>query len=72
MGMKQYRYYTMRQRPWSIPCGGLRSICDYRRRREVKTDVGRTYAWGYAQYDRQLTLEEIQRYELAYGGEVEG
>lgn len=45
--------------------------CDYRRRREVKTDVGRTYAWGYAQYDRQLTLEEIQRYELAYGGEVE-
>ena len=32
---------------------------------------GRTHAWGYAQYDRQLTLEEIQSYELAYGGEVE-
>nr|DAJ20238.1 MAG TPA: Defence against restriction A C-terminal [Siphoviridae sp. ctjRi1] len=28
-------------------------------------------AWGWALYDRRLSMEEIQSYELAYGGEVE-
>lgn len=70
--MKLYKYYTLERlpAPGAISSIGLREVRAY----DEKSDAcmgGVVSAWGWALYDRRLSMEEIQSYELAYGGEVE-
>lgn len=66
--MTLYKYYTLERppAPGTVPSWGLRDTEPY----DEKRDGGMVRAWGWALYDRRLTMEEIQSYELAYGGEV--
>ena len=69
--MTLYKYYTLERppAPGAIPSRGLRDTRAY----DEKSDacMGRVVsAWGWALYDRRLSMEEIKSYELAYGGEV--
>lgn len=70
--MKLYKYYTMRRPPWlwAIPSKGLRFAKSYGERRDDCMG-GMVRAWGWALYERPLSVDELLSYELAYGGEVE-
>lgn len=60
-----YRYYS-RLRPVSpgtYPARGAKEIVNFDSREWVE-DVG-CRAWGYIEYDRELTPDEIDEYELA-------
>lgn len=70
--MRLYKYYTTRRPPGpgAIPSKGLRFAKSYGERRGDCMG-GMVRAWGWVLYDRRLSMEDIQSYELAYGGEVE-
>ena len=70
--MKLYKYYTMRRPPGlgAIQSKGLRFAKSYGERREDCMG-GMVRAWGWALYERPLSMDELASYELAYGGEVE-
>ena len=70
--MKLYKYYTMRSPPGlgAIPSKGLRFAKSYSERRDDCMG-GMVRAWGWALYERPLSMDELLSYELAYGGEVE-
>ena len=70
--MKLYKYYTMRRPPGrgSITSKGLRLAKSYSERRDDCMG-GMVRAWGWALYERPLSMDELLSYELAYGGEVE-
>ena len=70
--MKLYKYYTMRRPPGlgSIPSKGLRFAKSYSERRDDCMG-GMVRVWGWALYERPLSMDELLSYELAYGGEVE-
>lgn len=60
--MKEYHYF-LRMRPpapGAVPREGLLRCTD----REIFYD-GQRY-WGEAVYNRQLTTEEVEHYELSY------
>lgn len=61
-----YRYYTT-QRPPMMGCipKGASEIAFFDDRIFV-ADIGRE-AWGYAEYERKLSAEEIADYELVEG-----
>lgn len=58
-----YRYYTLYRPPMpgTIPRLGLEGIMSFDDRTEVEPGIR---AWGYADYNRPLTDEEISEYEL--------
>lgn len=60
------KYYTLRRPPMlgAVP-KGFTSICAFDERTFIP-EIGQT-AWGYALYDRKLTTEEIDRFELEVG-----
>lgn len=60
--MKVYRYYTRFRPPLmgAIPTKGLTNIVCYDYRERVES----VDAWGYAEYMRPLTEQEIYDYEL--------
>lgn len=61
--MTVYRYATLFREPGpgAVPKDGL-LFCGYTR---DKTPSGRL-SWGFADYDRKLTEEEVKQYELEY------
>lgn len=63
--MKTYRYYTLNRPPMpgGIPKDGLLSVQCYDTRLLVIA-INR-WAWGYVEYSRPLTAEEISNHELA-------
>lgn len=59
-----YRYYTLYRPPipGGIPKGALNTFSyDYK---EIVSEIGRL-AWGYADYDHELSTEEVREYELS-------
>lgn len=60
-----YRYYCKYRPPMpgTIPRQGLVRIGEYDTPQNVSTAIGS--AWGFAEYDRPLTNEEVYQYELA-------
>lgn len=63
--MKVYRYYCPFRPPMpgAIPRRGLVRACEY----DNKQCIGGVGAWGFAEYDRQLTEKEVSDYELVEG-----
>ena len=61
--MKVYRYYCRFRPPMpgAIPRQGLVRVGDHY---DVMC-LGSTEYWGYAEYDRPLTAQEINDYELS-------
>lgn len=61
-----YRYYTTQRPPMvgCIPRGGSHVV--FLDEKPLIKEIGRQ-AWGYAEYDRKLTDEEIADYELVEG-----
>lgn len=61
--MKVYRYYCQYRPPMpgAIPRDGLVHIGEY----DYKQSFNGIGAWGFAEYDRELSEEEINDYELA-------
>lgn len=59
-----YRYYTLYRPPMpgTIPRHGLEGIKSFDDRTEVEPGIR---AWGYADYNRPLSAEEVSEYELA-------
>lgn len=70
--MTRYKYYLLERPPMpgTVPGFGLTEVKSYDGKRDGCMG-GVVSAWGWALYDRRLTMEEIQSYALAYGGEVE-
>lgn len=64
---KLYRYYTPMRPPMlgAIPKQGLQDVhvCD---RRELVAGCQRP-VWGWADYDRKLTAQELFDYEMVAG-----
>lgn len=62
---KVYRYYCPFRPPMpgAIPRRGLVRTCEY----DYKQCIGGVGAWGFAEYDRQLTEQEVSDYELVEG-----
>lgn len=58
-----YRYYTLYRPPMpgAIPRRGLVRVYSY----DYKQSFDGVGAWGFAEYDRPLTAQEINDYELA-------
>ena len=63
--MKVYRYYCPHRPPMpgAIPRLGLLRACSY----DYKQCIGGVGAWGFAEYDRPLTEQEVYQYELVAG-----
>ena len=61
--MKVYRYYCRFRPPMpgAIPRQGLVRTFAY----DYKQSIGGIGAWGFAEYDRPLTDQEVDQYELA-------
>ena len=61
--MKVYRYYCKYRPPvpGSIPKAGLHQIADF----DYPQSFNGIGCWGWAEYTRELTPEEIANYELA-------
>ena len=61
--MKVYRYYCRFRPPMpgAIPRQGLVRVVDF----DWPQSFNGVSAWGYAEYDRPLTEQEIDQYELA-------
>lgn len=61
--MNRYRYYCIMRppAPGTIPAG-VREVEDYGERRYIP-EIDRM-AWGWVEYDRELTHAEIRGYEL--------
>ena len=57
-----YRYYCLYRPPMpgAIPRKGLVDIHEY----DTKQNLGTFPAWGYADYDRKLSDDEVRNYEL--------
>lgn len=70
--MTLYKHYAMGRPPrlGAIPSKGLRFAKSYGERRGDCMG-GMVRAWGWALYERPLSIDELLSYELAYGGEVE-
>ena len=65
--MNKHRYYTVGRPPMpgAIPGDGLvdtKSFMD----RHLVPEIG-CRAWGYAEYDRCLTAQEVADYEMVEG-----
>ena len=58
-----YRYYCKYRPPMpgSIPRQGLVRAYSY----DYKQCIGGVGAWGFAEYDRELTADEVAQYELS-------
>ena len=67
---KVYRYYCLYRPPMpgTIPRGTV-SIKDFDERRMVP-EISRE-AWGFVEYERELTKAEIDDYEVMPGGEFD-
>lgn len=64
MPSPSYRYYSI-YRPVDIgtyPKGGVVNIVNFDSRSHVES-INRS-AWGYIEYDRELTQDEISSFEL--------
>lgn len=63
--MKVYRYYCKFRPPMpgAVPRQGLVRVASY----DYKQSIGGIGAWGFAEYDRPLTDEEVYDYELEKG-----
>ena len=61
--MKVYRYYCQFRPPMpgAIPRAGLVNTADF----DYKQSFNGIGAWGWAEYSRPLTDDEIYHYELA-------
>lgn len=61
--MNMHRYYLQSRPPFigTHPVGAVVVEC-FERRLEVAPGV---YAWGYADYEKPLTPEEVEAFELA-------
>ena len=59
-----FRYYSAQRpvAPGTFPKDGCISVHNYDERQHVEA-IGRE-AWGYIEYDRQLTGKEVESYEL--------
>ena len=59
-----YRYYTLYRPPMpgTIPRIGLKAIEYFNVRTDIEPGIR---AWGFADYNRRLTVEEIAEYELS-------
>ena len=67
MAAERYRYY-LRMRPPGIGCqpkGGLECLHAFKSATYVES-IGK-WAWGWAEYTRPLTCDEIRDYELVRG-----
>lgn len=71
MAVRAHRYFsTLRPiGPGTFPKEGMISFQNYGYRMEDNPS-GRP-AWGYLDYDRQLSMKETFSYDLVYGGKVE-
>ena len=58
--VKEHRY-MMTERPFSLGCQPKQGVVSYEESELPKWDCG---YYGIVTYDRELTTEEIQRYEL--------
>ena len=60
--MKVYRYYCSYRPPMpgAIPRKGLVRVASY----DYKQSISGRGAWGFVEYDRELTEKEIVDYEL--------
>lgn len=60
--MKVYRYYCKNRPPMpgSIPRDGLKNIADF----DYPQSFNGIGAWGWAEYNRELTDKETTDYEL--------
>ena len=65
------RYYCTQRPvgPGTYPKEGAREIVNFNRRMPVES-IGRM-AWGYIEYDRELTEEEADDFELVRAGKEE-
>lgn len=66
---KEFVYYSMERpvSPGTYPSDGLIRFHNYAHRSPIFS-IGD--AWGYAVYDRELTIEEMVHYKLKFAGEV--
>ena len=62
--MKLYRYYCIMRPPMlgGIPHGGLWEVQVFSERR-YNPEIDRM-VWGWVEYERELTLQEVADYEL--------
>lgn len=68
--MEQYKYYCLHRPPdvGAVPLSGLLYVEAYRTKKYIF--ALKTQAWGYAVYNRCLTADEIEEYELMAATEV--
>ena len=62
--MMIYRYYTLYRPPMlgAIPKGALNTFSyDYKK---IASEIGGP-AWGYVDYDHELSEDEVREYELS-------
>ena len=61
--MKRVRYATLMRppQPGAIPRQGILEVC-------ARTGIAPSghHAWGWVEYDRELTEEEVKHYDLEY------
>ena len=67
--MKAYYYWLTERRvaPGAFPEEGLLKVSNFLHQSPIE-DVG--LAWGAVLYDHELSLEEVCKYKLTYGGET--
>lgn len=75
--MKVYYRYESTMRPVDMgtyPKQGMQEFYNYRDgRHPVRNKIGNSImSWGYLIYDRELTENEMQDYELSYWGDIKG
>ena len=68
--MTKYRCYSTQRpiMPGGIPDRGMINVANFRGKRFVP-DI-KMEAWGYADFDRQLTPREVNDYELYALGKI--
>lgn len=69
--MKAYRYYLTQRPPMpgSFPQKGVIMVGEYADRTMIDK-IGRK-AWGYVDYEMELSTKDAASYELVYGGSLE-
>ena len=67
--MKAYYYWVTERRiaPGAFPEEGLLKVSNFLHQSPIE-NVG--LAWGAVLYDHELSLEEVCKYKLTYGGET--
>lgn len=65
------RYYSTQRPigPGTYPKKGAKKIVNFDRR--MPDESFKQMAWGYIEYNRELTKEEVNDYELVRGGKEE-